>query len=137
MSSWFFSNRKYVWRFKRVLLNDWIVFLNLLICSMVENKQARYVVSAWEAALETIFQHHPSAKFAYTGRLDINDFTKVILNICTCGINYVNKFIFNFICFNTNDLPILVLIFAGFFFSKLFVIRYFFFLYRCYIFVTI
>ncbi|CAH2102102.1 unnamed protein product [Euphydryas editha] len=43
---------------------------------MVENKQARYVVSAWEPALETIFQHHPSAKFAYTGRLDINDFTK-------------------------------------------------------------
>lgn len=44
---------------------------------MVEDKQARYVVSAWEPALETIFRYHPSAKFAYTGRLDINDFTQV------------------------------------------------------------
>ncbi|XP_039759536.1 uncharacterized protein LOC120633393 [Pararge aegeria] len=43
---------------------------------MVENKQARYVVSAWEPALEEIFRHHPSAKFAYTGRLDMNDFTQ-------------------------------------------------------------
>ncbi|OWR40943.1 uncharacterized protein LOC116778968 [Danaus plexippus] len=43
---------------------------------MVEDKQARYVVSAWEPALETIFRYHPSAKFAYTGRLDINDFTQ-------------------------------------------------------------
>ncbi|XP_075981283.1 armadillo repeat-containing protein 3-like isoform X2 [Anticarsia gemmatalis] len=42
---------------------------------MVENRQARYVVGAWEPALETIFKHHPSAKLAYTGRLDINDFT--------------------------------------------------------------
>ncbi|CAG9581876.1 unnamed protein product [Danaus chrysippus] len=43
---------------------------------MVEEKQARYVVSAWEPALEMIFRYHPSAKFAYTGRLDINDFTQ-------------------------------------------------------------
>lgn len=49
---------------------------------MVENKQARYVVGAWEPALETIFRHHPSAKLAYTGRLDINDFMSV-------GISYV------------------------------------------------
>jgi hypothetical protein len=44
---------------------------------MVSNKMARYVVGAWEPALEAIFNHHPSAKLAYTGRLDINDFTKV------------------------------------------------------------
>ncbi|KAG6441864.1 uncharacterized protein LOC115448221 [Manduca sexta] len=43
---------------------------------MVENKEARYVVGAWEPALEAIFRHHPSAKLAYTGRLDINDFTQ-------------------------------------------------------------
>ncbi|XP_047984693.1 uncharacterized protein LOC125225159 [Leguminivora glycinivorella] len=43
---------------------------------MVENRLARYVVSAWEPALEAIFKHHPSAKLAYTGRLDINDFTQ-------------------------------------------------------------
>ncbi|XP_045524316.1 uncharacterized protein LOC123714181 isoform X3 [Pieris brassicae] len=43
---------------------------------MVENKQARYTVSAWESALEAIFRQHPSAKLAYTGRLDINDFTQ-------------------------------------------------------------
>ncbi|XP_050669835.1 uncharacterized protein LOC126968765 [Leptidea sinapis] len=43
---------------------------------MVQNKQARYVVSAWEPALEAIFRQHPSAKLAYTGRLDINDFTQ-------------------------------------------------------------
>ncbi|XP_026331091.1 uncharacterized protein LOC113238484, partial [Hyposmocoma kahamanoa] len=42
---------------------------------MVQNKQARYKVSAWEPALEEIFRHHPSAKLAYTGLLDINDFT--------------------------------------------------------------
>ncbi|CAB3256251.1 unnamed protein product [Arctia plantaginis] len=42
---------------------------------MVENRQARYVVGAWEPAIEAIFRHHPSAKLAYTGRLDINDFT--------------------------------------------------------------
>ncbi|XP_064071601.1 uncharacterized protein LOC113402135 [Vanessa tameamea] len=53
------------------------VYLELgTIHYMVENKKARYVVSAWEPALESIFRHHPSAKFAYTGRLDINDFTK-------------------------------------------------------------
>ncbi|XP_038220797.1 uncharacterized protein LOC119838768 [Zerene cesonia] len=53
------------------------VYLELgTIHFMVENKQARYVVSAWEPALEAIFRHHPSAKFAYTGRLDINDFTQ-------------------------------------------------------------
>ncbi|XP_034831831.1 armadillo repeat-containing protein 3 [Maniola hyperantus] len=53
------------------------VYLELsTIHYMVENKQARYVVSAWELALEEIFRHHPSAKFAYTGRLDINDFTQ-------------------------------------------------------------
>ncbi|XP_063899764.1 armadillo repeat-containing protein 3 [Helicoverpa armigera] len=53
------------------------VYLDLgTIHYMVENKQARYVVSAWEAALEAIFRHHPSAKLAYTGRLDINDFTQ-------------------------------------------------------------
>lgn len=44
---------------------------------MVENKKARYTVGAWEPALEAIFRHHPSAKLAYTGRLDINDFTQV------------------------------------------------------------
>ncbi|CAH1639964.1 unnamed protein product [Spodoptera littoralis] len=43
---------------------------------MVENRQARYIVSAWEPALEAIFRRHPSAKLAYTGRLDINDFTQ-------------------------------------------------------------
>ncbi|XP_063616215.1 uncharacterized protein LOC134789576 [Cydia splendana] len=43
---------------------------------MVENRLARYVVSAWEPALEAIFRHHPSAKLAYTGRLDLNDFTR-------------------------------------------------------------
>ncbi|CAG4953951.1 unnamed protein product [Colias eurytheme] len=53
------------------------VYLDLgTIHFMVENKQARYVVSAWEPALEAIFRQHPSAKFAYTGRLDINDFTQ-------------------------------------------------------------
>lgn len=45
---------------------------------MVENKEAHYKVSTWEPALEAIFLHHPSAKLAYTGRLDINDFTAVI-----------------------------------------------------------
>lgn len=44
---------------------------------MVEEKEARYMVGAWEPALEAIFRHHPSAKLAYTGRLDINDFTQV------------------------------------------------------------
>ncbi|XP_004923880.2 armadillo repeat-containing protein 3 isoform X3 [Bombyx mori] len=43
---------------------------------MIENKAARYVVGAWEPAIEAIFRHHPSAKFAYTGTLDINDFTQ-------------------------------------------------------------
>ncbi|XP_053611677.1 uncharacterized protein LOC128675920 isoform X2 [Plodia interpunctella] len=43
---------------------------------MVENKQARYCVSAWEPAIEAIFRHHSSAKFAYCGKLDINDFTQ-------------------------------------------------------------
>ncbi|XP_063395563.1 uncharacterized protein LOC134680367 [Cydia fagiglandana] len=43
---------------------------------MVENRLARYVVGAWEPALEAIFRHHPSAKLAYTGQLDINDFTQ-------------------------------------------------------------
>ncbi|XP_060806930.1 uncharacterized protein LOC106129776 [Amyelois transitella] len=43
---------------------------------MVENKQARYCVSAWEPALEAIFRHHASAKFAFCGKLDINDFTQ-------------------------------------------------------------
>ncbi|XP_022822162.1 uncharacterized protein LOC111353390 [Spodoptera litura] len=43
---------------------------------MVESRQARYIVSAWEPALEAIFRRHPSAKLAYTGRLDINDFTQ-------------------------------------------------------------
>ncbi|CAK1540320.1 unnamed protein product [Leptosia nina] len=53
------------------------VYLELgTIHYMVENKQARYTVSAWESALEAIFRHHPSAKLAYTGRLDINDFTQ-------------------------------------------------------------
>ncbi|XP_072939253.1 armadillo repeat-containing protein 3 [Epargyreus clarus] len=53
------------------------VYLDLgTIHYMVENTQARYVVSAWEPALEAIFRNHPSAKFAYTGRLDINDFTQ-------------------------------------------------------------
>ncbi|XP_026319384.1 uncharacterized protein LOC113229907 [Hyposmocoma kahamanoa] len=42
---------------------------------MVENKEARYKVKVWEPALEAIFRHHPSAKLAYAGRLDINDFT--------------------------------------------------------------
>ncbi|CAG9136801.1 unnamed protein product [Plutella xylostella] len=42
---------------------------------MVTNRQARYAVSAWEAALESVFKHNPSAKFAYTGRLDVTDFT--------------------------------------------------------------
>ncbi|CAH0695525.1 unnamed protein product [Spodoptera exigua] len=54
------------------------IYLDLgTIHYMVENRQARYVVSAWEPALEAIFRHHPSAKLAYTGRLDINDFTQV------------------------------------------------------------
>ncbi|XP_050554573.1 uncharacterized protein LOC118270080 isoform X1 [Spodoptera frugiperda] len=53
------------------------IYLDLgTIHYMVENTQARYVVSAWEPALEAIFRHHPSAKLAYTGRLDINDFTQ-------------------------------------------------------------
>ncbi|KAF9420320.1 hypothetical protein HW555_003381 [Spodoptera exigua] len=53
------------------------IYLDLgTIHYMVENRQARYVVSAWEPALEAIFRHHPSAKLAYTGRLDINDFTQ-------------------------------------------------------------
>ncbi|KAJ0182268.1 hypothetical protein K1T71_001637 [Dendrolimus kikuchii] len=53
------------------------VYLELgTIHYMVENKMARYVVGAWEPALEAIFSHHPSAKLAYTGRLDINDFTQ-------------------------------------------------------------
>ncbi|CAH0727621.1 unnamed protein product, partial [Brenthis ino] len=53
------------------------VYLDLgTIHYMVENKQARYVVGAWEPALEAIFRHHASAKLAYTGRLDINDFTQ-------------------------------------------------------------
>ncbi|XP_063616368.1 armadillo repeat-containing protein 3-like [Cydia splendana] len=43
---------------------------------MVENRLTRNVVSAWEPALEAIFRHHPSAKLAYTGRLDLNDFTR-------------------------------------------------------------
>ncbi|XP_063616364.1 uncharacterized protein LOC134789689 isoform X2 [Cydia splendana] len=43
---------------------------------MVENRLARYVVGAWEPTLEAIFRHHPSAKLAYTGRLDINDYTR-------------------------------------------------------------
>ncbi|XP_060804939.1 uncharacterized protein LOC106140523 [Amyelois transitella] len=43
---------------------------------MVENKLARYVVRAWDPALETIFRHHTSAKLAYLGKLDINDFTQ-------------------------------------------------------------
>ncbi|XP_063616275.1 armadillo repeat-containing protein 3-like [Cydia splendana] len=43
---------------------------------MVENRLARYVVSTWEPALEAIFRHQPSAKLAYTGRLDINDYTQ-------------------------------------------------------------
>ncbi|XP_061709291.1 uncharacterized protein LOC133519288 [Cydia pomonella] len=53
------------------------VYLHLgTVHYMVENRLARYVVSAWEPALEAIFRHHPSAKLAYTGRLDINDFTQ-------------------------------------------------------------
>ncbi|CAG9796326.1 unnamed protein product [Diatraea saccharalis] len=53
------------------------VYLELgTIHYMVGNKLARYVVGAWEPALEAIFNHHPSAKLAYTGRLDINDFAK-------------------------------------------------------------
>ncbi|RVE43339.1 hypothetical protein evm_012010 [Chilo suppressalis] len=53
------------------------VYLELgTIHYMVGNRMARYVVGAWEPALEAIFNHHPSAKLAYTGRLDINDFTK-------------------------------------------------------------
>ncbi|XP_059051140.1 uncharacterized protein LOC131845977 isoform X1 [Achroia grisella] len=53
------------------------VYLELgTIHYMVENKLARYVVGAWEPAIEAIFRHHPSAKFAYTGKLDINDFTQ-------------------------------------------------------------
>ncbi|XP_049882239.1 uncharacterized protein LOC126378107 [Pectinophora gossypiella] len=52
------------------------IYLDLgTIHYMVENKQARYVVSAWEPALEAIFAHHPSAKLAYTGCLQFNDFT--------------------------------------------------------------
>ncbi|XP_053611630.1 uncharacterized protein LOC128675905 [Plodia interpunctella] len=43
---------------------------------MVENRMARYVVRAWNPALDTIFRHHTSAKLAYIGRLDINDFTQ-------------------------------------------------------------
>ncbi|KAM3967861.1 LOW QUALITY PROTEIN: armadillo repeat-containing protein 3 [Aphomia sociella] len=43
---------------------------------MVENKLARYAVGAWEPSLEAIFRHHPSAKLAYTGKLDINDYTE-------------------------------------------------------------
>lgn len=42
---------------------------------MIENKAARYAVSVWEAAIEAIFKHHPSAKFAYKSKLDINDYT--------------------------------------------------------------
>ncbi|KAJ2948187.1 hypothetical protein O0L34_g9996 [Tuta absoluta] len=42
---------------------------------MIEEKKARYTVCAWEPAIEAIFRHHPSAKLAYTGRLEINDFT--------------------------------------------------------------
>ncbi|XP_031768976.2 uncharacterized protein LOC113519158 [Galleria mellonella] len=53
------------------------VYLDLgTIHYMAENKLARYVVGAWEPALEAIFRHHPSAKLAYTGKLDINDFTQ-------------------------------------------------------------
>ncbi|XP_014362590.2 armadillo repeat-containing protein 3 [Papilio machaon] len=53
------------------------VYLDLgTVHYMVENKQARYVVAAWEPAIEAIFQQHPSAKLAYTGRLDINDKTR-------------------------------------------------------------
>ncbi|XP_026738635.1 uncharacterized protein LOC113501658 [Trichoplusia ni] len=53
------------------------VYLDLgTIHYMVEEKEARYMVGAWEPALEAIFRHHPSAKLAYTGRLDINDFTQ-------------------------------------------------------------
>ncbi|KAJ8736034.1 hypothetical protein PYW08_006690 [Mythimna loreyi] len=53
------------------------VYLELgVIHYMVGNRQARYVVGAWEPALEAIFRHHPSAKLAYTGRLDMNDFTQ-------------------------------------------------------------
>ncbi|KAJ8735867.1 hypothetical protein PYW07_007487 [Mythimna separata] len=53
------------------------VYLDLgVIHYMVGNRQARYVVGAWEPALEAIFRHHPAAKLAYTGRLEINDFTK-------------------------------------------------------------
>ncbi|XP_073957467.1 uncharacterized protein isoform X2 [Choristoneura fumiferana] len=53
------------------------VYLELgTIHYMVGNRLARYVVGAWEPALEAIFRHHPSAKFAYTGGLDINDFTR-------------------------------------------------------------
>lgn len=46
--------------------------------SMVESKQACYKVSMWQSALEEIYRHHPSAKLAYTGRLDIDDFTSVL-----------------------------------------------------------
>ncbi|CAH1286876.1 unnamed protein product [Chrysodeixis includens] len=53
------------------------VYLELgTIHYMVEAKEARYMVGAWEPALEAIFRHHPSAKLGYTGRLDINDFTQ-------------------------------------------------------------
>ncbi|GBP77715.1 hypothetical protein EVAR_62050_1 [Eumeta japonica] len=43
---------------------------------MVEERQARYAVGAWEPALEAVFSRHASAKLAYTGRLDINDYTQ-------------------------------------------------------------
>ncbi|XP_075981402.1 armadillo repeat-containing protein 3-like [Anticarsia gemmatalis] len=42
---------------------------------MVENKRIRYVVNTWEPALKAIFRQNPSAKLAYIGRLDIDDFT--------------------------------------------------------------
>ncbi|XP_028175545.1 uncharacterized protein LOC114363880 [Ostrinia furnacalis] len=53
------------------------VYLELgTIHYMVGNRLARYVVGAWEPALEAIFRRHPAAQLAYTGRLDINDFTQ-------------------------------------------------------------
>ncbi|XP_075977018.1 armadillo repeat-containing protein 3-like [Anticarsia gemmatalis] len=42
---------------------------------MVNNRRARYAVRSWDPAIQSIFRLHPSAKLAYTGRLDLDDFT--------------------------------------------------------------
>lgn len=42
---------------------------------LLSKRSLRYDCPAWEMALETVFNHFPPIKFAFTGRLDMTDIT--------------------------------------------------------------